>query len=236
MLKKIIALSLCLVVLALTLCACADEPQNSGDNTSVVSSDSDNQSTENPSDVSSEPTGVITPDRLSAMGEWQRAYVDFIETKKDDHSSYALVYIDDDDIPELYMSGICEATGDGVYSLKNGAIIEQRLGRIGGGSYIERRGMFANQNGSQGACYTDVYELTDDGFTKIFNAVSIEKVKTAENGDLTLSYEYSVEEKKVDKVNYEKAVNESFDFSKSKPLNKNAVSYEEILKQIENYK
>lgn len=238
MFNRIISLALCLFILIISLCSCADdEPQSKDNNTSgVTSSSANSEQKESSADVSSEETQSITPDKLSAMNEWQRAYVDYIEINKDEYSLYALVFIDDDDVPELYMSGLNEATGDGVYSLKHGAIVEQKLGLIGGGSYIYKGGTFANQNGNMGVYYTDVYKLTADGFKKTFSAYKCEKIETSENGDSTLSYEYFVEGKRVDAKNYEDAVSASFNYEKSTSLIKNAVSYEEILTQIEEYK
>ncbi len=236
MLKKIISSALCLMVFLLSLCACADQSQKATENQKVESSNNDKTSTQVQDNISNDATDSTIFDTLSSLSEWQRAYLDFLNTRKDEHYTYALVYIDNDDIPELYMSGLSEATGDGVCSLKHGSIVEQRLGRIGGGSYIEKGGMLANQNGNMGACYTDVYKLTHDGFTQTFSAYSVEKIDTMENGDLKLSYEYSVEGKRVDQLNYETAVNNAFNFTKSIRLNQNAVSYEEILQQIQNYK
>lgn len=91
--------------------------------------------------MQSAQSGESTPAaEESTIPEWKIAYLQYLEAKKDGHLSYALVYIDGDDIPELYLSGNCEATGDSVCSYKNRTVIDQPLNRIGGGRYVERNG------------------------------------------------------------------------------------------------
>ena len=100
-------------------------------------------------DTSSKVSETTYPD-------WQTAYLDFIETREREYGResdygfdhrYALVYIDNDDIPELYAMGHCEADGDLICSYKNCRVIEQLLGRTLGGKYVERSGIVINQNG-----------------------------------------------------------------------------------------
>ena len=45
-------------------------------------------------------------------------------------------------------------------------MITLHLLRTGGGKYIERGGMIANENGSMGVCYTDIFELDWYGFSR----------------------------------------------------------------------
>lgn len=165
---------------------------------------------------------------------WKAAYLDYIEEHKDSHTSYALVNIDDDNIPELYLSGIAEAIGDSVCTYKNGVVIEQTLNRIGGGYYNEK-GQLYNYNGTTGTFYTHIYKLSDQGFTLTFEALILEKIKQLENGELAIVYEYSVDGNPIDGKDYDSAIESHFDFSLTKPLNKNAVDYNTIKEQINNY-
>ncbi len=100
--------------------------------------------------------------------QWKAAYLTYLEENKDTYVSFALVYLDDDEIPELYLSGNCEAVGDAVCSWQSGKIAEVHLNRIDGGSYAERSGVLINQNGNMGHSYTHVYQLTGDGFILTF--------------------------------------------------------------------
>ena len=164
--------------------------------------------------------------------EWQIAYLRFLEDTKDRYRSYALVYIDDDAIPELYLSGRDEATGDRVCSYQNGTLVEQALNRTGGGNYIARSGKLYNKNGNMGAYYTHVYELTDSGFSTTLRALEVERILTLESGEYTLSYEYSIEDMPVTKAEYDEAVKAAFDLTQATALNDYIVGYEEIKQHI----
>ena len=164
--------------------------------------------------------------------EWKNAYLNYVESKKEETRLYALVYVDSDHIPELYLRGLSEAGGDCVCSYKSGRVIEQHLKRTGGGEYVERSGMMINQNGNMGRCYTDVYELTENGFIKTLSALSVERVEPIENGEYTFSYDYSVEDKTVSEDDYNAAIHAAFDFARAARFDENAVTYDEIKQQL----
>ena len=226
--NKLIALSLCVLIL-LSLCACKSETTQAEQTQAAQNSSSASNNSSN------KPTSSVSSNS-SALKQWQFAYLDYATIKNSNYVSFALVYIDNDDIPELYMSGNDEATGDAVCSIKNGTIIEQQLGRIGGGSYIEKSGKFANQNGNMGNLYTDVYTLNNGKFTKVLSASKFEKIETLENGDLEIAYDYCIGDKRVNTPDYDKAISDAFDFKNAKRLNENAVTYEEFKQLVENYK
>ena len=169
----------------------------------------DEESTENSTDTSKT---VDTP-------EWKTAYMNF-------------VYVDGDDIPELYLSGIAEAIGDSICTYKNGAVIEQQLNRIGGGWYIEKSGKVINQNGNMGHIYTHVYKLNENGFALTFEALSVEQVEVLKNDDYKLRYEYSIGDKTVNESEYKSAVNAAFNFENAIRLNENEVNYDAIRQQM----
>ena len=199
-------LFVCFALLASLLCGCQIQSAQSGESTPAAEG--------------------------STISPWKTAYLEYLEAQKDDHLSYALIYIDDDDIPELYLSGNCEATGDSVCSYKNGTVIEQLLNRIGGGKYIEKSGEIINQNGNMGQIYTHVYKLTEHGFVLTFHALSSEHAEYLGHDEYSISYEYSVENKPVNESDYTAAVDAAFNFAQSVPLNENAVEYDAITQQI----
>lgn len=168
--------------------------------------------------------------------EWKTAYLDYLKEKKDSYLTYALVYIDGDDVPELYLSGIDEATGDSICSYKNGTLVKQQLNRIGGGWYVEKSRKIANQNGNMGRIYTHAYELTEDGFIQTFEAVSLERVELLENDEYEIYYEYSIGDKTVSEAEYNAAVNTAFDFEDAVRLYDNTIDYDTVRKQITDIK
>ncbi len=213
MFKKVVVLFLSLIILSLLMCAC--QRNQTQDKESTKDSTNSTQITEKND----------TP-------EWKTAYLNFLEQKKDSHRSYALVYIDGDDIPELYLSGRSQATGDSICTYKNGEVVEQHLNRNGGGWYIEKSGNIINKNGTTGEIYTHVYKLNEKGFVLTFEALSVERVEVLENDEYRPYYEYSIGDKSVNESEYNSAVETAVDFENAVRLNENEVNYNTIRQQI----
>ncbi len=236
--KARLVLCVCLISLAALLCACqTSKGLNNETSTTTIP-------TENAQEAPKENTQ--TTNKL-ATSEWKTAYLDFIESNNDAYRSYALVFVDNDNVPELYMSGVCEAEGDRICSYKNGAVVGAYMNRICGGKYVERGGSVINQNGHMGRCYTTVYRLDENGFTQTLSALSVEHVEFVENKntedptrpgkeEYIISYEYSIEGQPVSEDEYNAAINAAFDFSQASDFYEIAVSYEEIKQQITDWK
>ena len=209
--KKILSIFLCLIFIC-SIVSCTSQADES---TSAVS-ENGNKSAQ------------------QSSADYKRAYLDFLKDKQESHRLFALVFIDNDDIPELYLKGSSEAEGDMICSFKNGSIIKQQLNRTGGGKYTPRSGDMINQNGNMGYCYTNVYKLSENGFSETFNALSIEKVEYLEGEEYNLIYEYFIAGTPASETEYNNAVNASFDSSRAVRLDENAVPYEEIVLQLQN--
>ena len=169
------------------------------------------------------------------MPDWKMAYLDFLQTKQDEYISFALVYVDNDDIPELYMSGCCEAAGDSICAYKNGVVVEEYLARTDGGSYIPRSGLLMNANGSQGYYTTEVYKLTSKGFSRLWVGDECADYVELENGDYEEVFQYSIGDKVVSEEEFYAAIEAVYNTSKAVSFSRNAVSYDAIRKQITNY-
>ena len=211
--KKTLILFFSLIIWSSLMCACQRKQAQ------------DDELTKNSTSITEATQTVNTP-------KWKTAYLDFLEAEKDTHLSYALVYIDSDDIPELYLSGDCEATGDSICSYKNEVVIEQHLYRIGGGWYIEKSGNIINQNGHMGQLHTHTYRLNDAGFILTFEALSSERAEYLGNDEYSFYYEYSIGDKPVTESEYKSAVNAAFNFENAIRLNENEVNYDAIRQQI----
>jgi hypothetical protein len=165
--------------------------------------------------------------------DYKEAYLEFLKDKKDSHRAFALVFIDGDEIPELYMSGVSEAEGDVICTLRNGVVIRQHLYRNGGGKYVEKSGNIINRNGHMGYYYDHAYKLDENGFTQTLDASHIERYGHIGNDEYDVDREYFINGYPVSETDYQNAVNGVFDFSKAVSLHENAVSYDEIVRQLE---
>ena len=163
---------------------------------------------------------------------YEQAYLDFLKEKNESHRSFALVYVDGDDIPELYLKGVSEAEGDMVCSFKNGKVVCQQLGRTGGGSYIPKGGKIINRNGHMGRYYDNVYKLDSNGFTVLLYAYYTETYEHM-GGDKYITHtKYFVNGAEVSEADYNAAINSVFALQSAIRLDANAVSYEEIVEQL----
>ena len=227
--KKVFCFSVLLFSIAMLLCACQfpihysqqENTEDSLDENSNLTTNPDTSTTENDGD------GIFL--------DWKTAYLDFIESRESEYDfdyRYALVYVDNDDIPELYAMGVCEADSDLVCSYKNGRVIKQCLGRMLGGKYVERSGIVINQNGHMGQYYDNVYKLDQNGFSQILNASSTKRYVTLENDDFEIINEYFIDGKAVSKDEYNAAINAAVDLSQTVEFYENSVSYDLIKQQI----
>ena len=222
--RKILAVLLCFIILCCAVsCDTGNVPSESEMNSSKTSSESE-----------SYPTSTTPTTDNQVLSEYKVAYLDFLKDKKESHRLFSLVYIDNDDIPELYLSGVSEAEGDMICSFKNGVVVYQYLSRIGGGKYVEKSGNIINQNGHMGQYYDNVYKLDENGFSKALNARRTERYEDIGDGSgrVNTYYEYFIDGAAVGEAEYNNAVNAAFDFSNAISFYDNAVSYEKIVEQL----
>lgn len=176
---------------------------------------------------------ILMKNGIIPYPDYKDAYLSFLKSKKESHTSFSLVFIDDDDIPELYLRGVSEAEGDIVCSFKNGAVVEQRLGRTGGGRYIERSGKMINQNGHMDRYYDVVYNLDGNGFSTVLNGRYEESyAHIGDDGRIDIHRDYFIDDAPVSEAEYNKALLSAFDISKAVRLDENAVSYEAIVQKL----
>ncbi len=230
--KKI--LNLCVyVILMMLLCACGvssdlqNEPSMTGTSaeTEQTTTDTSAENKQNTSDTS-DKNEQVAPDGSA----WRAAYLEVLEDNK--YCPYfALIYVDGDDIPELYVRGIDEAQGDRVFSYRDGEVTMLQLLRTEGGQYIERGGMIANENGNMGYYCTDVFELDWYGFSRTLHGATLIRYNSETGKD---EYEYSIMGENVSEETFLTLVNAEFDFSRAVKFTDSAVPYETVKQQLEN--
>lgn len=121
-----------------------------------------------------EPATKVSDEEIAGLKDWQKAYILEIENfknnwaasngAKDSDFSYSLLYIDDDDIPELIMR----------YNLGDGKLLTYKDGEIvyvdnsmtsrnrWATRYIEKSGKyFAYSSGSAWQTFYDVFDISD---------------------------------------------------------------------------
>lgn len=172
---------------------------------------------------------------IQQNGQWSTPYIDYIESiRSENWSEYRLVYINDDDIPELYILGNSVAQGNRVCTIKNGRIQELDLVGDSGISYIEGENIFCDSGGWMDVYHDYVYQITDGDFILIgkgeYGAEDNANVKRDAQGRPI--YQYFWNDRQVTVEEYQQTLREVFPQEQAEAAYDNMVTVEEILQQL----
>ena len=140
------------------------------------------------------------PTEKPKKADWRSLYTDYISKlgKGYDKASYALIIIDDDDIPELLINNKT-FHGGGKYLLwvHDGKLKSQSISDMSGGDfgYSENNGLFWNMYNAQGSNYS-LYSFSD-GTTAVkdtaeYSTTSSQKYKVNGEAESKTAYEDTV--------------------------------------------
>lgn len=158
-----------------------------------------------------------TQRRLKEFETWQEAYLDFLQKPSatiwvsgSGFEDYSLIYIDDDDIPELYIYTGGAAIGEIIVSFYEGKVRAMERTR-GGIRYIEYAGLLYSNWGNMGFYPCNIYMLEKGEFSEIGTGWLAERY---DEETAFLDYAHFWEGKEVTETEYEECINELIDTSK----------------------
>lgn len=166
--------------------------------------------------------GFLGVDRKPAAAEqtWQQAYMDYLAAQEPEQwSGFSLIWLNDDDIPELVAIGRDEASGCVIINYDaNAGICETQLNRLGF-SYIERGNLLCNSDGHMDTYYDLVYSLKDNRLTLISEGYfgAEDNTKLEFDGEGNPIYQYEWDGVKMTEEEYNAALNRVYDITKAKP-------------------
>jgi len=170
---------------------------------------------------------------------WKELYTDYINDNpatEPTMSSYSLIYINDDDIPELWISFGLGFEGGALCTVWEGKLEVLRFSQ-GGFSYLERQNQFAISTGRMDVYHDEIYRIQNGKFARLykgnFGAKDNSNVQYDAAGDPI--YQYFWDNKEVSQKEYESAKESVFDYSKSVSPNDNSCSAIEIIPRIKAY-
>ena len=137
----------------------------------------------------------------------------------DEWSTMALVYIDDDDIPELVVDWGFTAGGSRVVTVSDGELVYLH-GSLGGISYIERQNIFLRSGGRMGYYHNVIYAIVDGEFVILHE------------GHFTDMGSYSWDDEDVTHEEYFDRLHAAFDFSIASNSRVDSISAEEMIEKI----
>lgn len=157
---------------------------------------------------------------------WNEGYLAYLEEKMPEDMmdmSFALIYVDDDDVPELVIDSGFEAGGCQILSFYDGTVRELQTARLYF-TYIEKSGLLNNSEGHMGYYYDYVYKL-DKGLWKLVlggdyyeldeNATEEDQMYNEETGRFRTLH-YSIDGEETDEETYMSRLGEVYDLDKAK--------------------
>ncbi len=123
--------------------------------------------------------GIISADELAPghIPDWSQAYARYLENGSEYYSfagnsevTYALIYVDNNDIPEMLINTGYEASGELVVTYYNGQIVEQYLSRIGT-TYAERSGYLYTDTGHMDYYPVEITKLENGVFSLVASGI-----------------------------------------------------------------
>lgn len=178
-------------------------------------------------ETSAESTDQVVEETLSTDSSyesddsksWRQAYIDQIpqiisEFGESFWFTYTLIYLDDDEIPEVFAEGDCEATGEIIFTYNNGEVNYVRLPRRGT-QYIPGTGLTYTNTGNMDYYPLSIHSLSDGEFTCIASGLKYisEEGYAPDSADDVYTYEW--ENQTVTADQYWEHVEEYYDLGQS---------------------
>lgn len=148
--------------------------------------------------------------QLESFATWQEAYAAYIKRRENinsvqDYTRYSLIYVDDDEIPELYIDTGGMVTGEFVVSFYDGHMGVMNRGRVGL-CYMEHSGLLYSESGNMGFYPCNIYRLLKGEFSEIGTGWCTETYD-GEN----VNFDYFWEGRPVEETEYEAQIAELID-------------------------
>lgn len=235
--KQTVITLLSLSILTFAGCTSVEQPATNIEENNNYELSSDSR-TENA--VSVEET-----DAIESPTEWGQAYLEYLDKLADDpyddplDYSYSLAYIDDDDIPELWIDTNVEAGGELIVTYNNGETTEQQLSRIGS-SYIPKSGLIYTDTGHMDYYPVYITKLENGIFSNLASGIyymseeALNIIRETEYYDESL-YTYEWEDREVTEDEFDRNISNYIDRSQLVRPDQE-YQYEEIISILNNGK
>lgn len=133
----------------------------------------------------------------SCLEEWKQAYLNYLEEDNyADTCTYSLIYVDDDNIPEMVIDTGYAAGGCRLLTFHDHVLDVWQSARLNV-TYIERGNLICNSDGNMGYYYDNVYTIQDGKWVYVDGGIKgdgPDGVQIGENGDYLEFFYWTGEE------------------------------------------
>lgn len=168
-----------------------------------------------PEDMESDSAGMD-----GSYSDWKEAYLSVLHSDETFlepgyNISFALIYVDDDDIPELVVNTNVEAGGCQIYSFHDGNTALLQTSRLGF-TYIEKGDLLCNSDGHMDYYYDMVFRLSDGAWEQIGDgAYGGQNEGVDEESGRYICSDYSWDGEDVTREEYMERLSGIYDFDKA---------------------
>ena len=212
-------------ILLFYICGCAQTVAD----TSIIESES--VETENTESIYIIEPG-LTQDNPYEMQDWQAAYAEYIENVEyAAYNKYALIYVDEDDIPELVICTGTVATACTVLTFHDRQVDALQTWSLQC-NYIEKKNLYWDAGGQMGEFYDQVYTIENGKWVHVEGGEYIAKLD--EDGLITDEYDYAWEGEAVSEDTYYENLHAVYDIEENQNVgSEQYVKLDEMLLRLQ---
>ena len=131
----------------------------------------------------------------------------------DQYYSFALIYVNDDDIPELVIHTGVHAGGGILCTCDDGEVVSESISAAWNADYLERENRFLSVYGISGVVIHDVYEIRNGRIVKIASGTSY---PDPNDPNTPTDHPFVWNEEDVTQEEYDARLNQAIDTSRTK--------------------
>lgn len=181
--------------------------------------------------------GVRT-DTAAKSDSWQQQYIRWIKesesSRPGEWDGYDLIYVDEDDIPELVAIGSSEATGCKILDIHDGEFHETQMNRLNF-TYIQKENLLCNSEGLMDCYYDRVFSFVDGRLTMIAEGIWGAWGKREFDADGNIIYTYSWNGNEMSEDEYETSLEAIYNRSTAGSYTWPGISAEEMTAKLEDW-
>ena len=167
-----------------------------------------------------EPSAEPEPTPEPVDTSWKQAYADYLTNLRAESSdvfenyySFALIYLNDDAIPELVVDSGSHAGGGVLCTYSNGQVVSQHIMGAWGSDYLERENRFLSVYGISGVVMHEIFEIRDGMIVSVASGTSWPDPNDPNRPDEHLFVWNDVD---VTQAEYDALLNQTFDADRAK--------------------
>ena len=160
-------------------------------------------------DKGTDPIYIIQPQLTQndtyEMQDWQQAYIEYIEDfERKGSYYYSLIYVDEDDIPELVIDTRGEASGCYILTFHNGVTDVLQTVRLEF-TYMEKKNLLENSSGNTGFYFDYIHSIENGKWVYVTGG------EYRENPENRMEFLYEWEGEPVGEEEYKEKIAEVYD-------------------------